>query len=84
MHAHGVSALEGARRYPEVSGYAGLSRAVVSGIETTHSMLELAGLASLVDVRVDAELIEIKGRAPPVPNILLSACRCATSAPRKP
>lgn len=75
MHARGVAALDGARRYLEAAGHAGLGCAVVSGSVNTLPMLELAGLATLVDVRVDAELMEIKGlRSRPAPDILLAAC----------
>ena len=75
MHAHGVAALDGARRYLEAAGHAGLGCAVVSGSVNTLPMLELAGLATLVDARVDAELMEIKGlRSRPAPDILLAAC----------
>ena len=75
MHARGVSALDGARRYLEAAGHAGLSCAVVSGSVNTLPMLELAGLATLVDVRVDAELMDIKSlRSRPAPDILLTAC----------
>jgi HAD superfamily hydrolase (TIGR01509 family) len=82
MHARGVTALHGARRYLEAVGHAGLGCAVVSGSVTTLPMLELAGLAPLVDVRVDAELMEIKGlRSRPAPDILLEACRRLGAAP---
>ena len=47
-------------------------------------MLELAGLATLVDVRVDAELMEIKGlRSRPAPDILLAACRLLDVLPEE-
>jgi HAD superfamily hydrolase (TIGR01509 family) len=76
MHARGVAALEGARRYLEAAGHAGLRCAVVSGSVNTLPMLELAGLATLVDVRIDAELMDSKGlRSRPAPDILLEACR---------
>jgi HAD superfamily hydrolase (TIGR01509 family) len=75
MRARGVAALDGARRYLEAAGHADLGCAVVSSSVNTLPMLELAGLASLVDVRVDAELMEIKGlRSRPAPDILLTAC----------
>jgi HAD superfamily hydrolase (TIGR01509 family) len=76
MRARGVAALDGARRYLEAAGHAGLGCAVVSGSVNTLPMLELAGLATLVDVRIDAELMDIKGlRSRPAPDILLEACR---------
>ena len=38
-------------------------------------MLELAGLAALLEARVDAEVIEARGlRSRPAPDLLLAAC----------
>ena len=54
----------------------GLERAVVSASASTLPMLELAGLATLVDDRVDADVIRAEGlRARPAPDLLLAACR---------
>jgi len=53
LRTRGVNALPGARRYLEAAGRAGLGRAVVSSSTRTLPMLELANLASLVDVRID-------------------------------
>lgn len=76
MHRHGASALPGARRYLEAVGRAGLGRGVVSGSTTTLPMLEQAGIASLVDVRVDAERMRSEQlRSRPAPDVLLAACR---------
>jgi len=76
MRRRGVSALPGARRFLESAGRAGLGRAVIAGSENVLSMLELAELATLVDVRVDAECIRAKKlRSRPAPDLLLAACR---------
>ncbi len=76
LHQRGVSAVPGARRYLEASGHAGLKRAVVSASASTLPILELAGLASVVDERVDAEVIRTEGlRSRPAPDLLLEACR---------
>ena len=76
LHQRGVTALAGARRYLEVAGQAGLARAVVSASTSTLPMLELAGLATLVEERVDADVIRAEGlRARPAPDLLLVACR---------
>jgi beta-phosphoglucomutase-like phosphatase (HAD superfamily) len=76
LRRHGVTALGGARRYLEASGRAGINRAVVSASTSTLPMLELAGLAALVEERVDAEVIHAEGlRARPAPDLLLVACR---------
>jgi HAD superfamily hydrolase (TIGR01509 family) len=75
MRELGVSALPGARAYLEAAGRAHLRRAVVSSSTRTLPMLELAGLASLVDACVDAEQIaagELRSR--PAPDLLLRAC----------
>lgn len=76
LRQHGVTALGGARRYLEAAGRAGLKCAVVSASASTLPMLELAGLATLVDDRVDADVIRAEGlRARPAPDLLLAACR---------
>jgi beta-phosphoglucomutase-like phosphatase (HAD superfamily) len=75
LHDRGVTAVHGARRYLEASGHAGLRRAVVSASAKTESMLELAGLATLLEGRVDADLIQVHQlRSRPAPDILLVAC----------
>jgi beta-phosphoglucomutase-like phosphatase (HAD superfamily) len=72
----GVTALPGARRYLEASRRAGLMRAVVSASVNTVPILEGAGLAPLVDARVDAVAMRAEGlRSRPAPDILLAACR---------
>src|SRR5581483_10515404 len=76
MHRRGVSALPGARRYLEAAGRAGLGRAVVSGSMNVEPMLELAELATLVEVQVGAQQIRAEGlRTRPAPDVLLAACR---------
>jgi beta-phosphoglucomutase-like phosphatase (HAD superfamily) len=76
LSRRGVTALPGVRRYLEAAGRAGLQRAVVSASASTLPMLELAALASLVDERVDADVIRLEGlRSRPAPDLLLIACR---------
>ncbi len=76
MRQRGVTALAGARRYLEAAGHAGLKRAVVSASANTSSMLELAGLATLIDERIDAYVMRAEGlRSRPAPDLLLVACR---------
>ncbi len=75
LTVRGVNTIGGARRYLEAGGFAGLKRGVVSASTRTLPMLELAGLAALVEQRVDAELIERRGlRSRPAPDLLLAAC----------
>jgi beta-phosphoglucomutase-like phosphatase (HAD superfamily) len=76
LQRRGITALAGARRYLEAVGHAGLPRVVVSGSQSTLEMLELAGLTSLVEARVDAATIRSESlRSRPAPDLLLAACR---------
>jgi beta-phosphoglucomutase-like phosphatase (HAD superfamily) len=71
----GVTSLPGVHRYLDAAGRAGLTRAVISASASTLSMLDLAGLAGLVEVCVDAEVIRSESiRTPPAPDLLLAAC----------
>lgn len=82
LRRRGVAALPAARRYLEASGHAGLGRAVLSASTNTSSMLERAGLGALVEVRVDASVIEAEHlRSRPAPDLLLAACRRLEVAP---
>jgi HAD superfamily hydrolase (TIGR01509 family) len=72
----GVTAVPGARRYLEAAGRAGLGRAVVSASTRTFPILDRAGLAPLIEGRVDAGAISAEGlRSRPTPDMLLAACR---------
>ena len=72
----GVAALPGARRYLEAARRAGLARAVVSASTNTSPILELAGLAPLIDEQVEAAAIRDEGlRSRPAPDLLLAGCR---------
>ena len=83
MRERGVNVLPGARAYLEAAGRAHLGRAVVSSSTRTLPMLELAGLASLVDTRVDAEQIAAGAlRSRPAPDLLVRACELLEVEPR--
>jgi HAD superfamily hydrolase (TIGR01509 family) len=72
----GVSAFEGSRRYLELAHDAGIRRAVVSASANTDTLLERAGLAGLVEARVDGNAIVAEHLpARPAPDILLAAAR---------
>jgi beta-phosphoglucomutase-like phosphatase (HAD superfamily) len=76
LRERGVIALAGARRYLEAAGHAGLGRAAVSASTSMSPMLELAGLATLLEDSVDAEDMQAEGlSARPAPDLLLAACR---------
>lgn len=71
----GVTSLPGAHRYLDAAGRAGLTRAVISASASTSSMLDLAGLAGLMEVCMDGEVIRSESiRTPPAPDLLLAAC----------
>ena len=76
LQEEGVTARPGARRYLEAARRAGLERAVVYESSSTLPMLEQAGLASLLDVRIDAAVMSAEGlHSRPAPDLLLTACR---------
>ena len=76
LRGRGVAALPGARRYLEAAGRAGIARAVISASASTLPMLRLAGLADVVEERVDADVMSAQHlRARPAPDLLLVACR---------
>ena len=76
LREQGVTALPGARRYLEAARRAGVMRAVVYESASTSPILDRAGVASLVDVRIDAAVIGAEGlRSRPAPDLLLAACR---------
>jgi HAD superfamily hydrolase (TIGR01509 family) len=78
----GVAALAGSRRYLEAAGRAGLPRAVVSASTTALPMLVLADLATLVEERIDADVMRTEGlRSRPAPDLLLAACNRLGVAP---
>ena len=75
LAARGVAARRGAHRYLQAAAHAHLRCAVVSASTATSPMLQIAGLAHLVDVAVDAETMRAGGlRARPAPDILVRAC----------
>jgi HAD superfamily hydrolase (TIGR01509 family) len=82
LEHEGVSAFAGALEYLEDLREAGLRSVVVSPSAHTDAILEHAGLATLVDARVDGTTIELEGlRDKPAPDMLLVACRLLGSSP---
>jgi len=83
LEAEGVRAHAGARHYLEALRDAGLHSAVVSASANTETILERAGLAGLVDVRIDGTTILADHlRGWPEPDVLLAACRGLDVPPR--
>jgi HAD superfamily hydrolase (TIGR01509 family) len=77
-----VEAFAGSRRYLEAAREAGLLCAVVSPSENSRRILERAGLASLIDRRVDGTTMRSEGlRSKPAPDTLRAVCRQLDLAP---
>ncbi len=75
IEEHGIPAFEGSRRYLEIARDAELHRAVVSASANTHTILEQAGLAGLIEGCVDGNtMVDEHLRGRPEPDVLLAAC----------
>lgn len=84
LQQRGVTALPGSLRYLQAARRAGLKCAVVSASANTLPMLELSGLAPLVEERVDAAAVRSEGlRSRPAPDLLLFACSRLGVRPEK-
>ena len=71
-----IAAFAGSRQYLAAARHAGLRRAVVSVSENTTAMLDLSGLAVLLDVVVDGETMRVEGlRIRPEPDTFLAAAQ---------
>jgi len=82
IHEDGVVVFEGSRRYLQAAANAGLRRAVVSSSANTAEVLEVTGLAPLIELRVDGVTIRtehLKGK--PAPDTFLAAAQRIGSAP---
>jgi HAD superfamily hydrolase (TIGR01509 family) len=83
LDEHGLSAFEGARSYLELAREGGVRCAVLSASANTGTILERAGLATLVDGCVDGNTIAAEHLRPrPAPDMLLAACRQLAVEPR--
>ncbi|NAZ75041.1 beta-phosphoglucomutase family hydrolase [Kineococcus sp. T13] len=72
----GVEVYEGSRRYLRAAREAGLRRAVVSSSANTREVLEVTGLAELVEARVDGLTLREQGLAgKPAPDSFLAGAR---------
>lgn len=68
----GVQVFDGSRRYLEAARAAGLARIVVSSSANTKDVLEVTGLAPLIEGRVDGVTInELKIAGKPAPDSFL-------------
>jgi beta-phosphoglucomutase-like phosphatase (HAD superfamily) len=84
LDAQGVAAFETTGRYLDAVRDAGLRCAVVSASANTHTIIDRAGLAPLIDECVDGNMI-VAGRlrAWPHPDVLLAACRLLDVQPQQ-
>jgi beta-phosphoglucomutase family hydrolase len=72
----GVKVFEGSRRYLEACRTAGLRRAVVSSSANTQLVLEVTGLAPLVEARIDGVTAKAQGLpGKPAPDTFLAGAR---------
>lgn len=74
LHTDGVAVFDGSRRYLAAAAEAGLRRAVVSSSANTREVLELTGLDSYIEIRVDGLTLKehnIPGK--PAPDSYLRA-----------
>jgi len=84
LESGGIAAFDGSRSYLELAHEAGIGCAVVSASAHTDEILEAAGLAELIDVRVDGPTIQREQlRLVPAPDTLLAACRRLDIAPSR-
>ena len=75
LEHEGVRAFAGAHRYLQAATDAGLASVVISASANTGAILDRAGLADLVDLRIDGNTMRAEGlRAKPAPDTLVAAC----------
>jgi HAD superfamily hydrolase (TIGR01509 family) len=80
----GVGAYAGSHRYLQAAAAAGLLGAVVSASANTEAILQRAGLADLIDVRVDGDTMRRSRLRPkPAADTLAAACAGLSVAPRE-
>ena len=80
----GVRVFEGSRRYLEAVRAAGLRRAVVSSSANTADVLEVTGLAALIEQRVDRSTVRSEGlRGKPAPDTFLRAAELFGVSPKE-
>ena len=73
IHSDGVEVYDGSRRYLQAARAAGLRRAVVSSSANTADVLQVTGLAELIEGRVDGRTLQVQGlRGKPAPDSFLA------------
>jgi beta-phosphoglucomutase family hydrolase len=80
----GVKVFEGSRRYLEAAKEAGLRRAVVSSSANTQEVLEVTGLAPLIEARVDGVTAKEQGLpGKPKPDTFLEGAKLLGAEPEQ-
>src|SRR5258705_3867363 len=76
LREKGVEVYEGSVRYLRAARDAGLDRAVVSASANCEAVVEAAGIADLLEVRIDGQVAMEHGlRGKPAPDTFLAAAR---------
>ena len=82
IHTDGVQVYPGSVRFLEAARAAGLRRAVVSSSSNCREVLEAAGIADLLEARVDGLVAEREGlRGKPAPDTFLAGARALDVPP---
>ena len=82
IREEGVKVFEGSRRYLEAARDAGLRRAVVSSSANTEEVLEVTGLAPLIEARVDGVVAKERGiPGKPKPDTFIEGARMLDAEP---
>jgi beta-phosphoglucomutase family hydrolase len=82
LHTAGVKVFDGSRRYVEAVRSVGMRTAVVSSSANTREVLDISGLAGLVDRRVDGVTIRDENLAgKPAPDSFLRAAELLGVSP---
>jgi beta-phosphoglucomutase family hydrolase len=82
IREEGVKVFDGSRRYLEAARDAGLRRVVVSSSANAREVLEVTGLAALVEGLIDGIAIATEGlRGKPAPDTFIAGARCVGVEP---
>ncbi|WP_448612722.1 HAD family hydrolase [Modestobacter sp. URMC 112] len=82
LDEHGVEVYEGSMRYLRAARDAGLATAVVTASANGQHVIEVAGFADLIDVRVDGLVAAREGlRGKPAPDTFLAGARAVGVPP---
>jgi beta-phosphoglucomutase family hydrolase len=82
IREEGVKVFEGSRRYLEAARDAGLRRAVVSSSANTKEVLDVTGLAPLIEARVDGVVAKERGLpGKPEPDTFIEGARLLGAEP---